>query len=316
MANRITAKLANAKNAKLKNADVMNTLLDQITDRIERLKGLDPLADRLADWVAPLYANRRVVNVASGTPLGHPLHPLLVTVPIGAYSAAFLFDALKDEDAADTMIALGIASSLPAAYTGLSDWRDTQGAERRVGLVHAASNTVSLVLFGASWLARKKGDRTRGVTLALAGATFVSLGGWLGGHLIYALGVGVDTTAFQQAPEDWTYAAQESEVTEGSLTMGAVNGVPLVLTRLAGGKIVVYADRCSHRGGPLHEGQLVDDCIECPWHQSRFSVTDGAVVQGPATRPQPAYEVRVNHERVEVRRSDEVRALRTNPVGR
>jgi nitrite reductase/ring-hydroxylating ferredoxin subunit/uncharacterized membrane protein len=313
MANRLIAKL---RNVDLTNTNLMNTVLDQITDKIERFEVLDPLADRLADLVAPLYARRAVVDVASGTPLGHPLHPLLVTVPIGAYSAAFLFDALKNPDAADTLIALGIVSSMPAAYTGLSDWRDTQGAERRVGLVHAASNTVSLALFVASWVARRSGDRARGVRLSLAGATFVSLGGWLGGHLIYALGVGVDTTAFQQAPEDWTYAAQDSEVTEGSLTMGAVNGVPLVLTRLAGGRIVAYADRCSHRGGPLHEGQLVDDCIECPWHQSRFSVEDGAVVQGPATRPQPAYEVRVNHERVEVRRSDEVRALRTNPVGR
>ncbi|HEX8510406.1 MAG TPA: Rieske 2Fe-2S domain-containing protein [Propionibacteriaceae bacterium] len=313
MANRMIGKRTGANSM---NANMMNTVLDQITDKIERLQVVDPLADRLAAWIAPLYANRTVVDVASGTPLGHPLHPLLVTVPIGAYSGAFLFDALKDPAAADTLIALGILSSVPAAYTGLSDWRDTKGAERRVGLVHAASNTVSLALFVASWVARRSGDRTLGVKLSLAGATFVSLGGWLGGHLIYALGVGVDTTAFQQAPEDWTYAAQESEVTEGDLTMGAVNGVPLVLTRLAGGRIVAYADRCSHRGGPLHEGQLVDDCIECPWHQSRFSVEDGAVMQGPATRPQPAYEVRVQNERVEVRRSDEVRALRTNPVGR
>jgi nitrite reductase/ring-hydroxylating ferredoxin subunit/uncharacterized membrane protein len=297
-------------------ANLMNTVLDKITNRIERLKVLDPVADRLADWVAPLYANRTVVDVASGTPLGHPLHPLLVTVPIGAYSAAFLFDALKDQGAADTMIGLGVLSSVPAAYTGLSDWRDTQGAERRVGLVHALANSASLSLFVASWVARRSGRRQLGVGLSLAGAGFVSLGGWLGGHLIYALGVGVDTTAFQQAPEDWTYAAPDSEVTRGSLTMGAVNGVPLVLTRLADDTIVAYADRCSHRGGPLHEGSLVDGCIECPWHGSRFSVTDGAVVQGPATRPQPAYEVRVHHERVEVRRADEVRALRTNPVGR
>jgi nitrite reductase/ring-hydroxylating ferredoxin subunit/uncharacterized membrane protein len=297
-------------------ANLMNKVLDQITSRIERLSVVDPLADRLGEWVAPLYANRAAVDAASGTALGHPLHPLLVTVPIGAYSAAFLFDGLKDTEAADTLIGLGVLSSLPAAYTGLSDWRDTQGAERRVGLVHALANTASLGLFLASWVARRTGRRPLGVRLSLAGAGFVSLGGWLGGHLVYALGVGVDTTAFQQAPEDWTYAAPESEVTEGSLTMGAVNGVPLVLTKLAGGRIVAYADRCSHRGGPLHEGDIVDGCIECPWHGSRFELGDGAVARGPATRPQPAYEVRVHNERVEVRRDDEVRALRTNPVGR
>jgi len=308
--------MANLKNANLKNVNLMNKVLDTITDKIERLEVVDSLANRVADWVAPLYANRKLVDVASGTPLGHPLHPLLVTVPIGAYSAAFVFDALKDRNAADTMVALGVLSSVPAAYTGLSDWRDTQGAERRVGLVHALANSASLGLFMASWVARRAGDRRLGVNLALAGAGFVSLGGWLGGHLVYALGVGIDTTAFQQAPDDWTYAAPEDEVTEGELTMGAVNGVPLVLTKLSGGTIVAYADRCTHRGGPLHDGTLIDGCIECPWHHSRFSVEDGSIVQGPATRPQPAYEVRVHNERVEVRRSAEPRALRTNPVGR
>jgi nitrite reductase/ring-hydroxylating ferredoxin subunit/uncharacterized membrane protein len=297
-------------------ANLMNKVLDTITDRIERLSVLDPVADRLADWTAPLFRNRTVVDVSSGTPLGHPLHPLLVTIPIGSYSAAFVFDGLKNPGAADTMIGLGVLSTIPTAFTGLSDWRDTSGSERRVGLVHAVSNSAALALFTASWLVRRSGNRPLGVGLSVAGMSFVSLGGWLGGHLIYALGVGVDTTAFQQAPEEWTYAAPESEVSVGKLTMGAVNGVPLVLTRLADDSIVAYADRCTHRGAPLHEGTLVDGCIECPWHQSRFSVADGSVAQGPATRPQPAYEVRVHNERIEVRRSDEVRALRTNPVGR
>jgi nitrite reductase/ring-hydroxylating ferredoxin subunit/uncharacterized membrane protein len=297
-------------------ANVMNKVLDQITDKIERLKVLDPAADRLGAWVGRLYPNRTTVDLASGTPLGHPLHPLLVTIPIGSYSAAFLFDALKDEGAADTMIGLGVLSSVPTAWTGLSDWRDTSGAERRVGLVHALSNTAALGLFTASWVARRTGRRPLGVGLSLAGMSLVSLGGWLGGHLVYALGVGVDTTAFQHSPEEWTYAAPESEIEVGKLTMGAVNGVPLVLTRLAGDKIVAYADRCTHRGGPLHEHELVDGCLTCPWHGSAFSVEDGSIVHGPATRPQPAFEVRVHNERVEVRRGDEVRSLRTNPVGR
>ena len=297
-------------------ANVLNTVLDQITDLIERAKPLDPLADRLADLVSPWFKNTTVVDLSSGTPLGHPLHPLLVTIPIGSWSGAFVLDAFGKGDAADTLVGLGVLSALPTAFTGLSDWRDTQGAERRVGFVHAVANTGALALFSASWLARRAGRRPLGVGLSLAGAGFVGLSGWLGGHLIYALGVGVDTTAFQHAADDWTYAADERDVTFGALTMGAVNGVPLVLTRLPGGDIVAYADRCTHRGGPLHEGQLVDGCIECPWHGSRFSVTDGAIERGPATRPQPAYEVRVNHERIEVRRSDEVRALRTNPVGR
>lgn len=296
-------------------ANLMNKVLDQITSRIERAAVLDPVADQLAERTDPLYANPTVVDVASGTPLGHPLHPLLVTMPIGAWVSAFLFDALKNEKAADTLIGLGIVTAVPTMFTGLSDWRDTAGAERRVGLVHGVANEIALSLFTASWLLRRTGHRRLGLQLSLAGAGFVSLGGWLGGHLVYALGVGVDTTAFQQGPEEWTDAAAASDVTVGSLTGGSVGGVPVVLTRLADGVVVAYADRCTHRGAPLHEGVLVDGCIECPWHDSRFAVEDGAVAQGPATRPQPAYEVRVEQDRIQLRRSVEERTLRTNPVG-
>ena len=79
------------------------------------------------------------------------------------------------------------------------------------------------------------------------------------------------------------------------------------------GRLRALGDRCTHRGAPLHEGTLVDGCIECPWHASRFSLDDGAVVRGPATRPQPAFEVQVSGGRVRVRR-DEERALRRNPA--
>jgi nitrite reductase/ring-hydroxylating ferredoxin subunit len=49
---------------------------------------------------------------------------------------------------------------------------------------------------------------------------------------------------------------------------------------------------CAHAGGPLPEGAIVDGCIECPWHGSRFRLTDGRVRRGPAVYDQPAYEVR------------------------
>jgi nitrite reductase/ring-hydroxylating ferredoxin subunit len=73
------------------------------------------------------------------------------------------------------------------------------------------------------------------------------------------------------------------------------------------------ADRCSHRGGPLSDGELDGDCVTCPWHGSTFSVTDGEVVSGPATIPQPTYEVRLEGSDVLVRRAEE-RSLRANPV--
>ncbi len=68
-----------------------------------------------------------------------------------------------------------------------------------------------------------------------------------------------------------------------------------------GGQVFALADRCCHRGGPLHEGSFADGCVTCPWHQSRFRLSDGAIVQGPATYPQPSYDVRVSEGTIEVR---------------
>jgi nitrite reductase/ring-hydroxylating ferredoxin subunit len=131
--------------------------------------------------------------------------------------------------------------------------------------------------------------------------------------MAYALGVGVDTTAFQGAPEEWTDVAAESEVTTAPKVVSA-GGVPVLLMR-SGTSITAMYDRCTHRGGPLHEGSVEDGCITCPWHGSQFRLADGAVAKGPATRPQPTFEVRVSDGRVQVRRAEEPRSLRLNPVG-
>ncbi|HEX8510853.1 MAG TPA: DUF2231 domain-containing protein, partial [Propionibacteriaceae bacterium] len=125
-------------------ANVLNSFLDRAATAIEHLSVLDKPAERLVEASAPWFSNRRVINVASGTPAGHPLHPLLVTLPIGFWTGALIFDGLHKAEAADGLVALGALSALPATFTGLSDWRETLGAERRVGLVHAALNTAAL----------------------------------------------------------------------------------------------------------------------------------------------------------------------------
>ncbi len=294
---------------------MLNKLTDAVTSRIERAAGLDKPSEQLAALVLPLYERPAVRHVASGTALGHPLHPLLVTVPIGAWTCAFVFDALGDEKAANVLVATGIVAAVPTAFTGMSDWAFTAGAERRVGLVHAAANTVGLTAYVASFLARRQGRHGLGIVLSSLGMSAVGLGGWMGGHLAYALGVGVDTTAFQHSEETWTdVGTTAEEVRPGELVAGDLDGVPLVLTRLPD-RVVAYADRCTHRGGPLHEGTLRDGCIVCPWHDGAFAVQDGSVELGPPTRPAPAYEVREVDGRLQARRLDP-RSLRTNPVGR
>jgi nitrite reductase/ring-hydroxylating ferredoxin subunit/uncharacterized membrane protein len=285
-------------------------LLERVTATLERAEVLDRPADAGQQLTGRLKAGP-VKDLLSGTPAGHPLHPVLVTVPIGALTGAVTLDVLGGNEAASRrLIGLSVLSAVPAAAAGLSDWSETQGAERRVGVVHALLNVAGLGLLTASWVARGRGSGGR--LLSTAGLGVIGMSGWLGGHLSYALGVGVDTTAFQRPPTEWTDACAESELEDGSPHAVTVAQTPVMLLR-QGGRLHVLGDRCTHRGGALHEGQVVDGCIQCPLHGSRFSLDDGAVERGPATRPAPVFEVRVVDGRVQVRRQ-EVRALRTNPV--
>ncbi|MGH8962828.1 MAG: Rieske 2Fe-2S domain-containing protein [Jatrophihabitantaceae bacterium] len=288
--------------------------LDGLADKIERSTKLDGLAELVADAVDRLLPKGITRDVASGVPLAHPLHPLIVAVPIGSWTAASWLDLTGgDATAARRLIVLGILSAVPAAATGANDWLTTSGGERRVGLVHALLNDVALALYGASWLARRRGHRGRGAVLSLAGLATTGGAGWLGGHLTFALGVGVDTTAFQKLPADWTDVADESDIPTARTVCADADGVPVLLTRERGA-VVALADRCTHRGGPMHEGTLRGGCITCPWHGSTFAL-DGTVRSGPATRPLTALEVRIVDGRVQVRRAGEPRTLRTNPVG-
>lgn len=290
----------------------LSRLLERVTTTIERSAALDPPAEALDSVVSRLRAGT-VKDVLSGVAVGHPLHPALVAVPIGAFSSALFLDLFGDSDAAaQRLVGLGLLSSVPAGLAGLTDWSDTRGAERRVGVAHLALNSAGLGLLGASWLARRRSEATTGTWLGLAGFGLVGASSWLGGHLAYALGVGVDTTAFQRPPTTWTDAVAEDDLVEGEAVAVTVEATPVMLVRRAG-RIHAIGDRCSHRGAPLHEGPLVDDCIECPWHQSRFSVIDGSVIQGPATRPAATFLTRVVDGRVQVRR-DEERTLRLNPA--
>lgn len=295
----------------------MNSLarvLDGLVKRIEGADGLDRPADLLAKVVRRSLPDGPVRDVASGTPAGHPLHPALVAVPMGAWlSASYLDLTGSNEAAARRLVGLGLLSALPAAASGGSDWLDTAGPERRVGFVHAALNWTAISLYGASWLLRKRDRHSAGAALSLAGAGTLGAAGWLGGHLAYALGVGVDTTAFLALSPDWTDVAAADDLPLGLPVRATADGVAIFLLRTDSG-VVALADRCTHRGAPLDEGTVEGDCIVCPWHDSKFDVHDGSVKRGPATRPQPVYEVREVEGRIEIRHSDEQSSLRTNPV--
>ena len=267
------------------------------------MERLDAVARPVAKAVARAVAQRNVKDLLSGSWLGHPLHPMLTDVPIGAWTSAFVLDLLggrRAQAAADQLVGLGVVAALPTAASGLSDWSDFLGAERRVGAVHAVTNVAAVACYGLSYLARRRGDRSRGLALSLLGAAAATVGGYLGGHLTYAQGANVNRNAWQEDVGDWTAADQGAELpVTGAVTVRL--GETDVLLARHDGTVHAIADRCGHAGGPLHEGKLEGGCVTCPWHGSTFRLDDGGVVHGPATVPQPSFDVRTEADRILLR---------------
>jgi nitrite reductase/ring-hydroxylating ferredoxin subunit/uncharacterized membrane protein len=272
---------------------------------IAGLDALDPVGTTLGKLVRGAVRPRRLKEVLSGSWLGHPLHPVLTDVTIGTLTSALLLDWLGGKagrPAAQRLIGLGLLSATPVVASGVSDWADTEVANesvRRIGLVHASSNLVASTLFAASWAARRRGDDGR--LLALAGGAALTAGGYLGGHLSFAEGVGVDHTTFEEAPEGWTDVLADSELGESEPRCVEAEGTAVMIVR-RGGALYALSNHCAHRGGPLHEGDFTDTTVTCPWHSSVFDLRDGALIHGPAAYPQPAWDARSRAGRIEVRR--------------
>jgi len=293
-------------------------LVSNAIGSIETASTLDQLATPLSSALHRVLRPGPLVDCLAGKPLRHPAHPALVSAPIGCWTGALVADLVGEARAGQALTGAGVLCALPAAATGASDWVDTTGAERRVGLVHLGANLAATALYAASWWARRRGRRPLGLSLGLAGAAVASGAGWLGGHLAYAMGVGVDTNAFDGGPVEWT-AVNGEGTGSGPVGRASAAGVSLAVVRTdnTGGASTVLprvlAGRCSHRGGPLADGELEAGCLRCPWHGSSFEMSTGQVRHGPATLPQPVYEVRVHDGALQVRR-DEPRSLRVNPV--
>ena len=173
-------------------------LPEMLVERVERARALDGIAVTVQGLLRKAIPEGSVEDVLRGKPLGHPLHPALVAVPIGAWASATLFDLLGDDAGARRLTAIGCLAALPTALAGGTDWLSTDGEQRRVGVVHGMLNDAALTCYTLSWRARHRGGRGRGILLSLAGGGLLAAGGWLGGHLAYSLGAGVDTTAFLQ----------------------------------------------------------------------------------------------------------------------
>ena len=278
-------------------------LPDAVIRRLEGATVLDRIGEPLRSVASRLVRPRIVRNLLSGSNLGHPLHPLLTDLPIGAWTMAELLDAIGGKaaaPAADLLVGAGIVAAVPTAATGANDWSDTYGEETRVGLVHAAANVTALSLYVSSLIARRRGRRAGGKALGLAGFSVLLAGGYLGGYLSFVKGVNVNHTAFEHGPEDWTAVLPDAELGAGQHRKVLAGDVPMLLVRTDAG-LRALANTCTHAGGPLDEGRIVDGCVVCPWHGSTFHLADGAIERGPASTRQPSYATRVRDGQIEVR---------------
>ena len=252
-----------------------------------RLDGAVSAGQRLARLIKP----GKVRDALHGVWLGHPVHPLLVQATVGAWLSASVLDVLGgNEKASRQLVGAGLAAAVPTALAGAADWSEQHEQQMRVGVVHAAGNLLASSFYGASLLAR--GPRA-GRLLRLAGLAAVSASGLLGGHISFRLAGGANHA--EEVPHlvepGWHHLMAAADVVEGKPVRRLLGEVPVVAIRIDG-TVHVLADRCSHMSGPLSDGELADGCLTCPWHGSVFRVADGTVVRGPATAPQPAFEVR------------------------
>ncbi|WP_354637980.1 Rieske (2Fe-2S) protein [Kitasatospora camelliae] len=242
-------------------------------------------------------------DVLHGVPLGHPLHPVLVQVPVGCWLSSALLDCVPGgRRASAVLVAAGLAGAVPAAVAGWVDWAELDPPRRRTGLVHAAANSTGLVLYAASLWSRLRGHGLRGSALGMAGLTAVAAGAALGGHLSYRQAAGPHRASATLRPTvpEWAALGAVEEFPPGKPVRRDAGGLSVVVVREQDG-FRVLAEQCGHLSGPLADGTVVDGCLRCPWHGSEFRLRDGEVIHGPATAPQPVFETRVLADHLEAR---------------
>ncbi|MGK5441389.1 Rieske 2Fe-2S domain-containing protein [Micromonospora sp. URMC 105] len=268
-------------------------------NKIEQNAALDPAGDRLQRAVQSTLRGQRVRDLLHGVWLGHPLHPAMVQVPVGAWISAAVLDLLPGQRrAATTLVGLGTVSALPAAVAGLNDWAALARDQRRVGLVHAASNSVALVFYAGSLAARLRGRHGMGRALAYLGLSAASAGAYIGGHLAYKQGAQVSQSISElhRMPDEWKPIADLATLPQRELITREVDDVSVILYR-HGDDVTVMLERCPHQSGPLGEGDVQEidghTCVVCPWHGSAFRLNGGEVVHGPSANDQQILPTRV-----------------------
>lgn len=262
-----------------------------------------PLGDFNHGWLSALFRPMRPVkDFLNGSWLGHPVHAAITDVPIGALTVVIVLDVLGQPTAADIALVVGILTMVASAVVGAADYTDTDGTPRVRATVHSTLMVIALVVYVVSLILRAgaPADRALPIALSIIGYLLVTAGAYVGGDVVYVLGNMVSRHAFRGAGAKWL-ALDVTEIPEGTLTKAKVGINTLVLYR-EGDAIRALHETCAHAGGPLSQGKVVDGCVECPWHGSRFRLADGHLARGPSVYDQPSYEVRATDSGWEARR--------------
>ncbi|HUF06291.1 MAG TPA: Rieske (2Fe-2S) protein [Candidatus Binatia bacterium] len=252
---------------------------------------------------------RLLQDFLNGSWLGHSLHGVVVDVVVGGATAALLLDVLRVffgvgglETATVWVLGLAWLAGIGALLTGLTDFKDTSpGDTRNVAGLHGLVNFVATGAFALSLNQRIGGDHDAAFWSLLAGYLIVSIGSYIGGHVVFKHGYMVNYNAFSRGKraKAFTPVVAAADVPEATPTKVVFGSTAVMLVR-RGDVVHALKDTCSHAGGPLSQGELRDDTITCPWHFSTFRLGDGSVVHGPAGSRQVSYLARIADGQVEL----------------
>ena len=283
---------------------------------IDKQQWIDELAEVIQPAINNAFesggeAGKLVKDFLNGVWLGHPLHPVITDVPIGAWTIAQLLDLISaargDDDgldrASDIALGAGILGAVGSAVTGITDWSDVGGSQRRMGLAHGLINSVGLAFNLSSLMLRTGGDKnTRGLARSLSAIGYLTsaTAAYIGGELVFNMGTAVSRNAWKEGPTKYTDVGAVEDLKEGEMVKFTVKNDSVVLVEDEHG-IHAFGGTCSHLGCGLWKGKLDGHTVTCQCHGSQFDITNGNVLHGPATDPLPAYEVRKYGGRLQVR---------------
>lgn len=244
---------------------------------------------------------------------GHPIHPALIPFPFAFLYGSFFFDfagQISERPSWWTtgayLSVVGIVAALVAAVPGLIDYFSTvppNSSGRRRATKHMVVNLGAVSLFVVAWLIREPSDVAPGALVLVLegiGVSLLTAGGWMGGVLVNRNQIGVDhryaqagtwrEAKVQSRGDQPVVVAQADELKVNQMKLLRVDGRRLVLARTEEG-YVVFADRCTHRGGSLAGGVMIGQVVQCPWHGSQFDCRRGTVKAGPAKESIATYSV-------------------------